>query len=123
MKGGVILVRSAEQLKQILKLGNKIYLRKNIEQVEITDEMTDETRQEWQADEVMFKLGELSDKPTVIEIENNFDLYYNWADEKRQRERVEKEKAGQVKKMIEEEYTLADLKAVVDTLVLENLGV
>ena len=117
------MVHSTKQLEPVLKLGNKIYLRKNIKQVEVTDEMTNETRQEWQADEVMFRLEELSDEPTVTEIENNFNLYYNWANEKRQREKLEKEKAEKVRKMVSKEYTLADLKETVDTLVMDNLGV
>lgn len=115
------MVHSAKELQPILKLGDKIYLRKNIKQVEVTDEVTKETRQEWQADEVMFNLNELFKQPTLKEIENNFEVYYSWAEQKRLREKEERRKKNKVLKLIDKEYTLVDLKETVDQLVVDSL--
>ena len=115
------MVKSAKELQPVLKLGDKVYLRKNINQVEVTDEMTGENRQEWHADEYMFKLDELRNEPTIQEIENNFELYYGWAKEKREKENEIKQKKQEVEKLIDEHYDLADLKETVDMLLAQSL--
>ena len=116
MRGGIKLVRSTKQLQAIKQLGNTIYLRKNIEQITVTDEFTGESREEWQADEVSFE----KKNPDLQKIHDNFELYWNWAEEKEQKKKIEKEKEQLVRELVDNKK-LADLKDVVDTLVAENL--
>lgn len=113
------MVKSSEELQKVLKLGNTFYLRKNIQQVEVTNGMTGETRQEWQADEVSFEHPEL-EKEKVL---NNFEIYWNWAISKNESEKNKKEKEKLVRKLIDKEYDLADLKEIIDQLVIDKLEV
>lgn len=115
----MILVKSSEELQKVLKLGNTFYLRKNIQQVEVTDEITNETRQEWQADEISFSHSEL-EKERVL---NNFQIYWDWAVSEKEKEKIKQEKEKLVRKLIDKEYDLADLKETVDQLVIDNLEV
>ena len=112
------MVHSTKRLEPILKLGNKIYLRKNIEQVEVTDEITEESHQEWQADEVWFEDTDVD----LQHIHDNFDLYYDWAKEKRENKKIKRQKAKKVRELIEEQYNLADMKEMLDQLVIDNLN-
>ena len=108
-------VESGNELEQVKRLGDTIYLRKNIEQVEREDEDGEITTM-WQADEVSFD----DDSLEVEKIENNFENYWEWAVEKAEKE----EKREQKKKVINElldDLELADLKEAVDTLVAETL--
>lgn len=109
------MVYSKKELQSVFKLGNKIYLRKNIEKVTIDDE------EQWKAEEVSFNLNELNKQPTLQEIEDNFDIYYQWAEQKRENEDTQKQKAKKVKELINKDYTLADLKETVDQLVKDSL--
>lgn len=113
------MVKSSEELQKVLKLGNTFYLRKNIQQVEVTDSLTEETRREWQADEVSFEHSELEKE----RVKNNFQIYWDWAVSKKESEKIKKEKEKLVRKLINKECDLADLKETVDQLVVENLGV
>ena len=103
------------ELHQIEQIGSTIYLRKNIEQVTVEDEDGSIT-QEWQADEVSFE----KENADLQKIEDNFSLYWDWAEEKEQKEQLEKEKEQLVRELVDNKK-LADLKDVVDTLVAENL--
>ena len=118
MKGGTTLeqVQSKNELQQIKKLGNTIYLRKNIEQITVSIE--EETETLWQADEIWFE----KENPDLQHIHDNFDLYWNWAKEKRENEKIREEKRKQVKKLIDKDYDLADLKETVDQLVIDSLS-
>jgi len=107
-------VKSTEELHQIQQLGNTIYLRKNIELITVDGEQG--TREEWQADEVSFE----KKNPDLQKIHDNFELYWNWAEEKEQKKKIEKEKEQLVRELVDNKK-LADLKDVVDTLVAENL--
>ena len=109
MRGGIKLVRSTKQLQAIKQLGNTIYLRKNIEQITVADEFTGESHQEWQADEVNFDLDELTKEVTLAEIENNFSIYFDWAKQLRQSEQKQKQKAKEVRELVDD-LKLADLK-------------
>ncbi|MGV9141409.1 MAG: hypothetical protein ACOC1X_00565 [Promethearchaeota archaeon] len=109
-------VQSKSELHQIRQLGNTIYLRKNIEQVEIETE--DSTEEVYEADEVWFE----KENADLQHIHDNFDLYWNWAKEKRENEKLRKEKRKKVKKLIDKDYDLADLKETVDQLVKDNLS-
>lgn len=113
------MVKSSEELQKVLKLGNTFYLRDNIQQVEVVDDANGETRIEWQADEVSFKHSEL-EKERVL---NNFQIYWDWAISKKESEKIKKEKEKLVRKLIDKEYDLADLKETVDQLVIDSLEV
>ena len=93
------MVKSSEELQPIIQLGNKIYLRKNIEQVEITED--GETRQEWQADEALLYVEELAEGKDIVDVENNFDVYFNFAKEKREKEQLERRLKIKTKKAVE----------------------
>ena len=108
-------VRSSEELESIKKLGDTIYLRKNIEQVTVESE-DGSTHQEWQADEVSFE----KENADLRKIENDFSLYWNLAEEKEQKEQLEQEKEELVRELVDNKK-LADLKDTVDTLVNINL--
>lgn len=111
------MARSTKELQPIKNLGNIIYLRKNIKQITVTDDITGESHQEWQADEVWFE-----DKDADLQhIHDNFDLYYNWAKEKRENEKIKRQKAKKVRELIDERYDLADMKETLDQLVVDNL--
>jgi len=107
-------VRSMNELHQIEQIGSTIYLRKSIQLVTINDEQG--THEEWQADEVSFE----KENADLQKIHDNFELYWNWAEEKEQKEQLEKEKKQLVRELVDNNK-LADLKDVVDTLVAENL--
>ena len=113
------MVKSTEELQKVLKLGNTFYLRKNIEQVPITDDNTGETQNIWRADEIAFEKEGL----TTQKVENNFQIYWDWAELKRQEAKEKSEKEALVRKLIDKEYTLADLKETVDQLLVDSLGV
>jgi len=113
------MVRSTNELSQIEQIGNTIYLRKNISLITVED--TEGTHEEYEANETYFDITELSNKPTLQEIEDNFDIYWDWAKEKRKNERVKKQKAKRVKELVDEQYDLADMKEALDQLVIDNL--
>ena len=112
MKSGK--VESGNELEQVKRLGDTIYLRKNIEQVEREDEDGEITTM-WQADEVSF-----DDDLEVEEIENNFENYWGWAVEKAEKEEKREQKKEVINELLDD-LKLADLKEVVDTLVTETL--
>ena len=113
MKSGK--VESGNELEQVKQLGDTIYLRKNIEQVERESE-DGETTTMWQADEVSFD----DDSLEVEQIENNFENYWGWAIEKAEKEEKREQKKEVINELIDD-LKLADLKEVVDTLVTETL--
>jgi len=107
-------VESGSELEKVKKLGDTIYLRKNIEQVEREDE--EEATTMWQADEVSFD----DDSLEVEEIENNFEKYWEWGVEKAEKEEKREQKKEIINELVDD-LKLADLKEVVDTLVAEIL--
>lgn len=113
------MVKSTEKLEKVLKLGDTFYLRKNINQAEVIDEVTGDTHNEWQAEEISFTKRDLD----LQKVKNNFNIYWDWAvlKKEKQAERIEKERL--VRKLVDKEYDLADLKETVDQLVTANLGV
>lgn len=104
-------VTSGEKLKNINIIGNKIFLRKNIIQ------KSSEDSNYYEADEVSFESTNID----ISKIKNNFDLYFNWGKEKMNNEKLQEEKENLVKKMVEKDYTLADLKETVDQLLIGSL--
>lgn len=108
-------VSSKQELHQIEQLGVTIYLRKNIKLVTIQDDQG--SYEEWQADEVNFE----KENADLQKIHDNFELYWQWANEKMQKEELEKEKSRKVRQLVKEN-DLANLKEVVDQLVSDNLG-
>lgn len=111
------VVESTEELQQIKKLGNTIYLRKNISQKTIENE-EGSTETLYTADEVWFE----KENVDLQHIHDNFNLYWDWAKEKREKEKILEEKKGKVNKLIQKDYSLADLKETVDQLVIDNLS-
>lgn len=110
-------VESKQELSTVKKLGKTIYLRKNITQKTVdTNEEDNETI--YIADEVYFE----KDNINLEHINNNFDLYWSWAKEKREKEKVQQEKKKVVEQLINTNYDLADLKETVDQLVVNNLS-
>ena len=107
-------VESGSELEKVKKLGDTVYLRKNIEQVEREDEEEGTTM--WQADEVSFD----DDSLEIEEIENNFENYWGWAIEKAEKEEKREQKKEVINELLDD-LKLADLKEVVDTLVTETL--
>lgn len=112
------MVTANRKLEKIEQLGNKIYLNKNIKQVEREDEITEEVYTEWQAEQTVIFEDEIAN---IEDIEENFDMYFEWAKEKRENEKARKQKAKKVRELIDEKYDLADLKEIVDELVANYL--
>lgn len=116
------MVKSAKELEPVKVIGDVFYLRKNITSQTVVEENGEE-RLEWVADEVKFNRDEISKNIDEVEVNNNFNIYYNWAKEKRENEKLIEEKKKVIDKMIgREDFGLADLKEAVDQLVVDSLG-
>jgi len=118
----MILVKSAKELEAVKVIGDNFYLRKNITSQTVVEENGEE-RLEWVADEVRFNRNEISKSIDKVEVSNNFNIYYNWAMEKRENEKLLEEKKKVIDKMIsKDDFGLADFKEIVDSLIIDSLG-
>ena len=107
-------VRSTKELHKIKQLGNTVYLRKNINLITVKDQ--NGSHEEFEADEVVFQ----KEKIDLQRIHDNFDLYWDWAEEKEQKEQLKKEKEKIIRELVNNNK-LADLKKTVDMLVNNSL--
>jgi len=110
------LVNSKQELQPIEKVGNIVYLRKNIQQVDLN--IPEGTEKIFQADEVWFEKENID----LQHIHDNFELYWDWAKTKRENEALELERRANVYDLTKKDYGLADLKEMVDQLILDSLN-
>jgi hypothetical protein len=110
------LVNSKQELQPIEKVGNIVYLRKNIQQVDLN--IPEGTEKIFQADEVWFEKENID----LQHIHDNFELYWDWAKAKRENEALELERRANVYDLTKKDYGLADLKEMVDQLIIDSLN-
>ncbi len=124
MKGGITLAKKTQFSKkpnQINQIGDTVYLRKNIES--ITKETVDGEKEYWQADEETINLNEVN--VSYEKIENNFDLYFDWAKERKLEKEKEKEAESKYKDLtflLEEQKEQEDSINNALEILLENEG-
>lgn len=109
------MVHSKNELHAVQKIGNTIYLRKNIQQVDLQTE--NGVEKIFQAEEVSFE----KENPDMQHIHDNFNLYWTWAVSKKEKEKEQIKRKKVVDQLIKDDYDLADLKKIVDQLAIDSL--